>query len=327
MGRMSVYATVWAFQQHEISSTEKFVLVCLADYANQDNECFPSQARLAEMTELSERGVRAALAGLEAKGLILRTPRRERGLPTSDWYKLAAPLPEFPKGRPGSNGAVVPFAIAKAVYERDGYRCRRCGCGSNLSIDHVLPRALGGSNEESNLQVLCRSCNTQKGASAPGFNRMGLPERRAGTTGTTCRLLPEPAAGDPKERDPSVDPKISLSSELESPSSQERDSATWEDETSLWLRDFLLTEQHTFEKDRIAGLINSEWWVDLSDAINGVTLDFLRVEFAKMALWLSDNPKRAPLKRGVRRFVWHWLERAAERRRKEAGNASQAWRR
>ena len=52
------------------------------------------------------------------------------------------------------------------VFERDGYRCRHCGSGpfSDLTIDHVFPRSRGGSDEAENLQTLCRSCNSKKGA-------------------------------------------------------------------------------------------------------------------------------------------------------------------
>jgi hypothetical protein len=50
-----------------------------------------------------------------------------------------------------------------AVFARDGYRCRRCGSAYDLTIDHVFPVSRGGSNDVSNLQTLCRTCNCQKG--------------------------------------------------------------------------------------------------------------------------------------------------------------------
>ena len=51
-----------------------------------------------------------------------------------------------------------------ALVERDGECCQNCGSIDKLSIDHVLAIANGGQNELSNLQLLCRSCNSQKGA-------------------------------------------------------------------------------------------------------------------------------------------------------------------
>lgn len=75
---------------------------------------------------------------------------------------------------------VVPSALYAAVLLRDGYRCRNCSWKPGdpvpakkgksrpvfrtLEIDHIHPRALGGLDEEDNLQVLCTSCNTSKGA-------------------------------------------------------------------------------------------------------------------------------------------------------------------
>lgn len=54
-----------------------------------------------------------------------------------------------------------------AVHERDGAACRYCGSERNLSIDHVVPRIQGGSNELENLVVACRSCNSRKGGRTP----------------------------------------------------------------------------------------------------------------------------------------------------------------
>lgn len=54
--------------------------------------------------------------------------------------------------------------LREAVFERDGRACVRCGTTERLTIDHVVPIALGGDNDLSNLQVLCLSCNTRKGA-------------------------------------------------------------------------------------------------------------------------------------------------------------------
>ena len=52
------------------------------------------------------------------------------------------------------------------VSGRQGNRCMYCGVRVskwNRHLDHIFPRDHGGSNEESNLQALCASCNTRKG--------------------------------------------------------------------------------------------------------------------------------------------------------------------
>lgn len=40
--------------------------------------------------------------------------------------------------------------------------CAKCGSRDNLTIDHILPRTAGGSDELDNLQILCASCNATK---------------------------------------------------------------------------------------------------------------------------------------------------------------------
>lgn len=46
-----------------------------------------------------------------------------------------------------------------------GYRCLACGNhDAKLCIDHVVPLSRGGTNEISNIQPLCRSCNSKKHA-------------------------------------------------------------------------------------------------------------------------------------------------------------------
>ena len=59
----------------------------------------------------------------------------------------------------------IPSSVKKYVFERDNYRCQSCGKSSTqteLSIDHIIPLARGGSNDISNLQTLCQKCNKKK---------------------------------------------------------------------------------------------------------------------------------------------------------------------
>lgn len=47
-----------------------------------------------------------------------------------------------------------------AILERDKHRCRFCKGKSDLEIDHIVPVSFGGTNDLTNLRVLCRACNT-----------------------------------------------------------------------------------------------------------------------------------------------------------------------
>lgn len=53
-------------------------------------------------------------------------------------------------------------AKARRVFRRDGYKCRHCGSKEDLTIDHIKPRAKGGTDAYKNLQTLCRPCNRLK---------------------------------------------------------------------------------------------------------------------------------------------------------------------
>ena len=66
---MSVRATKWAWSL-TLPTTVKFVLIALADHADDDGECWPSQSRIAEMTGLTDRTVRYVLHGLSLSGLV-----------------------------------------------------------------------------------------------------------------------------------------------------------------------------------------------------------------------------------------------------------------
>jgi hypothetical protein len=58
----------------------------------------------------------------------------------------------------------------KAILSLYDGRCLRCGAaGVTLTKDHVIPLSEGGSNSASNLQPLCGSCNSRKGARTIDF--------------------------------------------------------------------------------------------------------------------------------------------------------------
>lgn len=40
--------------------------------------------------------------------------------------------------------------------------CSYCGCSNDLSLDHLIPRKLGGSDSADNLICACRFCNSSK---------------------------------------------------------------------------------------------------------------------------------------------------------------------
>lgn len=70
----------------------------------------------------------------------------------------------------------------RALFQRDGHRCMYCGgkfSVSQLSRDHVLPRARGGADTWRNVVTACRSCNQKKDdrllEDIPGMALLGVP--------------------------------------------------------------------------------------------------------------------------------------------------------
>jgi HNH endonuclease len=99
---------------------------------------------------------------------------------TLDWFQVATELVELGLWRPVADGyevlpyggcrvlperrVPIPLAVRGSIYLRDGYRCVECGGSTSLTCDHITPWSRGGSDDESNLQTMCRSCNSRKGA-------------------------------------------------------------------------------------------------------------------------------------------------------------------
>lgn len=69
--------------------------------------------------------------------------------------------------------SLITCDLRRALGERDGWQCGLCREAidpelhhpdpRSASIDHVLPRALGGLDVESNLQIAHLVCNERKG--------------------------------------------------------------------------------------------------------------------------------------------------------------------
>lgn len=59
----------------------------------------------------------------------------------------------------------VPGSIRWHILRRAMGRCEACGISAAeraLHVDHVIPRSWGGSNDVTNFQALCSTCNVQK---------------------------------------------------------------------------------------------------------------------------------------------------------------------
>ena len=64
----------------------------------------------------------------------------------------------------------------REVFRRDNYTCQYCGRrDGGLTVDHVIPRHLGGQHTWTNVVAACPSCNHRKGGRKLEEVHMALP--------------------------------------------------------------------------------------------------------------------------------------------------------
>jgi HNH endonuclease len=165
---LTIHETMWA---RKMSLSPEAVLTALRGLASS------------HLVEIDEKFWEVYVSGVFAADGIGKQPRRAKATLAairqidSDRIRaiaMAELANELMKG-----AEQVPTGLRATVLERDGFRCKKCGwspaqmvyAGADaladirgLEVDHVYPKALGGSNELSNLQALCSDCNAKKGA-------------------------------------------------------------------------------------------------------------------------------------------------------------------
>lgn len=76
-----------------------------------------------------------------------------------------------------------PWQKLRACMLRDHPLCAMCEATGKVTegsvLDHVIPRSKGGTDDASNLQVLCPACHDRKSLADRGFK----PRRRIGADG------------------------------------------------------------------------------------------------------------------------------------------------
>jgi 5-methylcytosine-specific restriction endonuclease McrA len=68
----------------------------------------------------------------------------------------------------------------REIFRRDNYTCQYCGRrDTSLTVDHILPKRLGGQHIWTNVVAACPSCNHRKGGrrlNEVNMNLLHLPE-------------------------------------------------------------------------------------------------------------------------------------------------------
>ena len=193
---MSLKATSWAWEipTKDIGMTNKFVLLALADYADKDGICFPSQATLGDKVDLSERSIRTALDALEGMGLIIREARSSTFGRRSDVVKIIFSQPcnrqKLPVAQPAKSGendlpatgSGLPVATS-ITNQSDIYPLPEVSCES---IYKAYPKHVA---KEAALKAIQKAIRKAK----PSTLLEAVEAFALATRGSDLQLLPNPA--------------------------------------------------------------------------------------------------------------------------------------
>jgi hypothetical protein len=94
------------------------------------------------------------------------------------------------------------------ILRRDNHQCRYCGAAApdvKLTVDHVVPTALGGGDGPENLVAACQDCNAGKAASSPDAPLVADVKERALRWSRAIQTAIEIRMSDRAERDAYVD--------------------------------------------------------------------------------------------------------------------------
>ena len=86
------------------------------------------------------------------------------------WCPNYQPCPVHPiRAFAGSGPMPADWPTVRAGILRRDPQCRSCGLHPSETVDHIVPRAIGGTDAPSNLQGLCLPCHRHKTAIAGGY--------------------------------------------------------------------------------------------------------------------------------------------------------------
>jgi len=95
------------------------------------------------------------------------------------------------------------------------------------------------------------------------------------------------------------------------------EASSWPQEDK-WLETLIRGQKYiTLSEFELTALLDHKWWNLLSEFLNGLDESLMTKEWARIAAWLIENPRRRPTVRGWKLFVRSWLEKAVERERKQ----------
>ena len=129
---MSILAMTWAWGLMDLDQSQTLVLLALADAANDDGVCWPSQAELGRKARLKDRAVRNQIRSLEAMGLVSVSSRSTSQGRKTNVYRLNVGCDfSLQSKQPARNAGWVEGSEPQPV-DNQAFRC-------NQSNRHEMP--------------------------------------------------------------------------------------------------------------------------------------------------------------------------------------------
>lgn len=227
---MSVSALTWAFGLQNINPARKFLLVALANYADENNSCFPGQEKLAHDVGVSVSTIRRALKELEADGFVARERRQGAdGYRTSDRYFLQVNMTANPKSDDSYRSPVDG--------ENDSYRSNEGTLP--VKTDHLTGHSYDRAEPKENLKK-----NRQRGTRVPST----LP---------AAFTVTEPMAAWAKEKTPSIEIQMETEKFKNYAESKGKTYSNWDAAWRNWMLNAVAYQQNN---PAAVAAGKKEWW-------------------------------------------------------------------
>lgn len=153
--------------------TSKPCRICKSEDRFPSGPCRPCAKRRALTADARREYQRKWYAGNKEK----HNDRRSRWLNSSPTKKRDINRQKDHKKRKAAGK--ISKGINERLFAEQMGVCACCGdmLGNNYHLDHIMPIALGGTNEDQNLQLLRAECNMKKGAKHPDEWRKILAQK------------------------------------------------------------------------------------------------------------------------------------------------------
>ena len=120
--------------------------------ASESDGLLPDEGQLAFRLRLQVEDVAGIITALAERSFLEEARASQPIKP-----KLSTPAQAA-----GWGSRHIPDKTKVKVWQRDNGKCQQCGSVDNIEYDHIIPVSKGGQPVDSNLQLLCRSCNRRK---------------------------------------------------------------------------------------------------------------------------------------------------------------------